>query len=76
MASFMEDWSNGIKSISDQGWSYFGIGFYWFLPKVQSQNNVFVENEVILPEIHKDTGRLDSRAITIHLFLQRTFVNQ
>lgn len=53
-----------------------GFTVYGYFSEVQSQNNVFVKNEVILPEIHRNVGRLDSRCITTHLFLQHVFVNQ
>lgn len=53
-----------------------GFTVYGFLSEEQSQNNVFVKNEVMFPEIHRKKGRLDSRCITTHLFLQRIFVNQ
>jgi len=66
----MRNWSNKIKSASDQGGLYFGMGstVHGFLSEVSSPNNDFVKNEVILPEIHRNEGRFDSRCITTHSY--------
>lgn len=73
----MKDWSNAIKSLSYHGvifWHGF-FAVYSFLSEVQSQNSVPLQNEVILPQIHRNKGRLDSSYIATHLFLQNRFVN-
>lgn len=45
-----------------------GFIFSGFLSEVQSQNNVVMKNEMILPEIHGNEGRLDSRCITTYSY--------
>lgn len=55
-----------IKVAHILAWSFIFSGF---LSEVQSQNNVFVKNEVILPEIQGNEGRrLDIRCITTYFY--------